>query len=221
MNIIFDFLKNFIYEIIFTIVLSSGVIALHTTKINRIINLKAVGITHIHKKGRDVKRLMRSIEKASKICIIAFVPYSLVFDNRELLTEKIKEGCNIKILLCRYDSPVIKEVCQIENDTDYDIANKIEPLKNLLTRMKIDAGIESTGTIEVRTYNTEMRNPAIICYDKDDNKSAFLTVSLPPKRSIDSVMIEYKNNECNDVINYFNAIWNRHNNKNDIILQAK
>ena len=82
--------------------------------------------------------------------------------------------------------------------------------------MKTDAEIESTGSIEVRIYNTEMRNPAIICYDKDDNKFAFLTESLPPKRSIDSVMIKYKNNECDDVINYFNVIWDRHKNENDI-----
>lgn len=219
MSFFSSFLEDFFKEIIFTLFFSSGLMAVYIAKMRKALNETSIGITHVHKHGKDVKNLIKAMQSAREINIIAFVPFSFVFDNRELLTKKIKDGCMIRILLCQYDSPLLKEISQIERNSDYDIANQIDPLINMLKCIKNDAGVDSTGSIEVRAYYTEIRNPAIICVDADKCKSAFLTISLPPKRSIDTCMIEYRDSECNDVINYFDAIWNRH--ANDILFREK
>lgn len=81
---------------------------------------------------------------------------------------------------------------------------------NLLNRIKKDAGSDSRGIFEIRTCDSEIRNPVIICYQNNNKTSAFLTISLPPKRSIDTPMIEFRNEKCDNLINYFYSIWNRH-----------
>ncbi|MBQ3426125.1 MAG: hypothetical protein IJH37_03150 [Clostridia bacterium] len=206
MNIILELLKEFLLQIICTIVLSSFLI----TKLHTTIRSKSIGIKNIHKRGMNVKNLEKSIKKASIIKVLAFMPYYFTFDHKELLVNKVREGCSLQFLACNKDSLLLKELCQIERHVDNDIADLFDPFTNLLESIKTDAGVDTTGSIELRTYNTEIRNPVIICCDKDGKKSAFLTISMPPKRSIDAVMLEYVGDGCDSVINYFDVIWNRH-----------
>lgn len=219
MTVLEDFIRSFAYEIIFTIVFSSGIMAIFLSKIRNGINLKAVGINYIHKKGKDVKNMQKAIKTSRQIKIISFMPFSFVFDYKDMLVERIKDGCDIKMLVCNKESSLLKDICKIERNTYDDIANQFQPLINLITSIKSDAGDDSTGAIEVRTYNTEIRNPAIICVDKEENILAFLTISLPPKRSIDNIMLEFKGTQGEDIINYFDKIWERHT--NDIALRIK
>lgn len=211
-----EFFKEFLFEIIFTIVLTSGVVTFHLTKLRKMINTKNVGINRVYKKGKDIKGMIKTIEKSNQVKMIAFMPYNFVFTHKSLLIQKVKDGCNIKILIGNEDSQLLKELCQIERGVEDDIAKEFVPLINLLKSIKNSAGDEATGTIEVRTYNTEIRNPGIICTREDGRKTAFLTVSLPPKRSIDSLMLEYKDNDCDPVIDYFKEIWDKH--ENDVAL---
>lgn len=207
-----EFAEAFLFEVIFFIFFSGGMMGLLISKVKSSIDQSWTGVSRIHKKGKDVRNIKKSINKAKTIYILGFVPYNFVFDNREILTSKIKHGCKIKVLFCEYNSPVIKELSQIDNGTDGDIANKIGPLYNQLRSIKADAGAEATGVFEVRECNTEIRNPVIICFDKDNNKTAFMTLSMPPKRSIDCLMVEFRGKKCNDLIKYFDTIWDRHSN---------
>ena len=219
MELILEFFKNFIFEIIYTIIFSSGVLIFFTRKMRRTIDAKSVGIKCIHKRGKDVKHLQNSVKKSKQIKMISFMPFYFVFDHKEQLVKKIREGCSIKFLVCNKDMPLLKDLCQIERHVDNDIANLFEQLINLLSSIKKDAGDDATGSIEVRTYNTEIRNPATICYEQDEHISAYLTVSTPPKRSIDVIMLEYADDDCQPIIDYFDAIWNRH--CNDVVLKLK
>ena len=191
MGLLFDFFQAFLFEIIFCVIFAGGFFTLYINKIRNSINKKAVGISHIYTRGKDIKNFQKAIENASNICIISFVPYSLIFDNRVLFTKKIKEGCRIKILMGDKDSALLKDLSQIEYENDTDIADKVDLLIRLLDKIQKDAGPEATGVFEVKQYSTEIRNPVTICFS-ENNISAFLTISLPPKRSIDATMIEYK-----------------------------
>jgi len=217
MNIIQNFFESLLFEIIFFFLFSSGLFALYLRKAKNSVNLKSIGIHHIHKKGQNIKNTINAINSSRQIKIIAFMPYSFIFDYKELLVKKIKDGCNIKFLVCSPNSLLLKELSQMERHVDNDISSQYDLLINLLQGIKADAGNEATGSIEVRMYNTEIRNPAIICIDEKNNKSAFLTLSVPPYRSIDSIMIEYRDSNCDFVMNYFDIIWERH--PNDLSLK--
>ena len=204
------FLDAFLLEVIIVLLFSGGIMSFILEKIKSVLYGKRAGISRIYKKGKDIKSIQESIAAAQSVCILGFVPNNFVFDNRILLTEAIKNGCKINILHCSYNSPVLKELSQIDNGTDLDVANNIQPLENQLRRINSDAGTNSTGYFEIRKCFTEIRNPCIICQNKKGHQRAFLTVSLPPKRSIDSIMLEFRGKHCNDVAKYFNTIWERH-----------
>lgn len=219
MGLILEFLKSFLFEVIFVLIFSCGLFTLYITKVKNIINLKNVGINHIYKQGNNNTHMNKAIEESSQIKIIAFMPFSFIFNNKELLVKKIKEGCNIKFLIGKPDSLLLKEICQMERHSNNDISEQCPIVINLLNSIKFDAGNDATGTIEVRTYNTEIRNPAIICIKNRERKTAFVTVSMIPKQSIDNIMLEYKDDKCDSVITYFDAIWDRHS--NDILLNLR
>ena len=69
--------------------------------------------------------------------------------------------------------------------------------------------LQYSTSLEVRSYNTEKRNSAAIFIGKDYVR-AFLIVLTPPKSARRCIALEYNNSECDDVINYFNTIWDRH-----------
>lgn len=218
MDMITDFFKAFIYEIIFTLIISTGAVTFCFATLRNTINIKKLGIHRVHKEGKDINNMIKAIKKSRQIKIISFMPYNFVYDHKDKLVQKIKDGCNIKLLISNKDSLLLRELCQIKRNVDDDIAREFEPLINLLKNIKQEAGIDSTGMIEVRTYNTEIRNPSIICIGENESTAAFLTVSLPPKRSIDSLMLEFKDDDCIPVVNYFDKIWNRHG--NDVVFSS-
>ena len=203
MDIIKIFFENLLFEIIFFFLFSGGLFALYLRKAKNSINLKSIGIHHIHKKGQNIKNTINAIKSSRQIKVIAIMPYSFIFDYKELLVKIIKEGCNIKFLVCAPKSLLLKELSQMERYANNDISKQYDLIINLLKSIKENAGAEATGSIEVRMYNTEIRNPAIICIDENNNKSAFLTLSIPPYRSIDSIMIEYRGSNCDFVIELF------------------
>ena len=219
MNWLKDFIENFIFEIIFVIVFSGGFFTLYITKIKNTINFKHVGINRVYKRGRDISNMQKAMRDARQIKLISFMPYNFLFAYKELIVQKIKEGCNMQILIGQKTSPVLVELCQIERHTDSDLVNQIPLVLNLLKGITKDAGHNAIGSIEVRTYNAEIRNPATICTKNNGQQSAFVTLSLPPKRSIDCLMLEYKDAKCKDVEAYFDAIWNRHS--QDILLDSR
>lgn len=204
------FFDAFLLEVVIVLLFSGGLLAFALDMIRTSLYGKWSGVSRIHKKGKDIKSLKRAILNAKEVCILGFVPYNFVFDNRELLIQKIQDGCKINILHCEYASPVLKELSQIDNRTDWDVPNKIKLLENELRSIKSYAKHGSTGYFEIRKCSAEIRNPCIICYGKNNMKRAFLTVSIPPKRSIESLMLEFRKEQCNDIITYFDTIWGRH-----------
>lgn len=210
LNLLKDISDGLLWAVVGAIMGASSIVTLIGVKIKEYFYAKNVGISRIHKRGRNLKSMTRTMKKASCIKILGFMPIYFIRDHQELLVDMVRNGSRIKILTSDPQSPLIKELCLIERQTEDDIANDYPALINLLKCIKAQAGSESTGSIELRKYHTEIRNPVIICEDKKGKKVAFLTVSLPPKRSIDVMMLEFCNRECLTVEGYFDKIWERH-----------
>lgn len=174
MNLILDFLQNFLFEIIFVLIFSCGLSTLYITKVKNTINLKNVGINRIYKQGNNISHMNKAIQESCQIKVIAFMPFSFLFNNKELLVEKIKDGCNIKILVGKPGSLLLTELCQMERHTDNDISEQSQMIINILNGIKVYAGDDATDIIEVRTYNTEIRNPAIIHVKNDKSNNTLL-----------------------------------------------
>lgn len=204
-----------VWEIIFGRLLDWFLSTKPFVMLSNLIYLNKAGIKRIHNQGKDLRSMIKAIEKAYVIKFIAFMPHSFVFDHKHLLVEKIKSGCHIRILVCEPSQLMLTELSRMENRADNDISNLFDSLLNLLKSIKKEAGKDALGSIELRTYNTEARNPATICIDHNGKKSAFLTVSTPPKRSIDTIMLEYRDDYCDSVIDYFDKIWELH--ENDVV----
>ena len=82
--------EAFLTEMLWFFIFSSGIMAILLTKFKNEIDRKVTGIARIHRKGKDVRNLLRALNNSQEICILGFVPYGLVFDNRELLTKKLR-----------------------------------------------------------------------------------------------------------------------------------
>ena len=209
MQIISDFVKEFLYQIIFTAILSSGFFAVYYRKLRLMADFKALGICRIYKCGNDIKSTKKHMSKSKQIMQISYLPYQFIYEYRLILEKALSNGCAIKLLMCEPESELLKEAVQMENGDENKNPDKFESLIKMLQSMKMSS--TGTGTIEVRTFNAEIRNPVTIYSDKSDNLRSFLTVSIPPKRSRDCCMIEYDTQGSKDIITYFNTIWNRHN----------
>lgn len=64
----------------------------------------------------------------------------------------------------------------------------------------------SCGDIEVRQFNTEIRNQLVICGD-DKETCAWMSILLPPLPAVECRMIEYS--EPGDCVAYYDLIWDR------------
>lgn len=110
-----NFFESFFIEIVITIIFSTTLFAFYVKKFRNRINERALNLTKIYKEGKDIKKMKRAMQSASKIYSLAFVPYSLIVDNEELLVKKLNEGCCIRFLFCNSDSTMIKEASEMEN----------------------------------------------------------------------------------------------------------
>ena len=212
MAMLIDFIKSLVYEIIFWLLLSCGLTAFITTKVKNVMSEKLLGINHIHKKGNNVKAVTKALMNAREVKIVSFLPFSLLFTYKNYFVDLLKNKCDIKILVCHPESQTLSEICRIEKRSDDDLEKLFPNFQHLLESIVKEAGINKNHSLELRTCNTEIRNPCLICIDKNNNIKSFLTISTPPKRSIDTLMLEFKNDHAKHTIDYFEAIWDLHNN---------
>lgn len=215
MESLISFVKQFIGEIIITVLFSTSFLTLYFGKLRYALEESMLGIRRIHRLGKNVKSMQQAIKKAKRIMHISFLGHGFIFDYRTLLEDRIAEGCIMQFMFAKKESTLLREMSIMENDAPDSISSKFEPTLDMLKSIIGRANPESVSSIEVRTFDSEIRNPITICYDADNEATAFLTVSMPPKRSIDCIMIEFKPKQCDDAINHFKMIWERHT--NDIV----
>lgn len=212
-----DVAENLVVEFI-VVLLFSGLITMLINKIRQKITEKNSGIYRIHKRGFNVNNFQDAIRKSRKIKQIAFMPLFFIREHQSLLTERYKDGSTIQFLFCSPESPLLKELSSMERGNEHDVPNDLSQVVNLLVKIADDAGMDSRGSIEVRLYSAEIRNPATICEIDSTHRRAYLTISVPPKKSTEMPLIEYRDENCRTVDDYFNLVWKRH--ESDVCLKV-
>lgn len=170
-------------------------------------------ISHIYSKGHAIASFEHCLKSSSTIelRILGFSAEGFLHTYRSELTQFIRSGKNMKILLASPESLFVQQASEMEGRSKDAISHSIYSAVELLEAIKTDASrMDSAGcgSIEIKHYDTEIRNQVLICIDKCGNSFAWLTVLIPPLSATNCKMIEFSDaNECN---NYFTTIWERH-----------
>jgi len=214
-----EILKSFVFQIIISLIFSVSFISLFVKKANNTIDSMHVGIKRIYSRGTNIKSLLKSLLSIREFYLLAYAGDGFIQSNRETLSKAFENGAHLFILIGKKKSDYLKDVSKIEKLGEYHIDHKIDNVIDEFKAMKSKFP-NVRGKIEVRKYNTELRNPMIICKD-DKAMKAWLTIFLPPKRAADCMMIEFHNKDkVADCKSYFDAIWNLHGAEEDVLYKS-
>lgn len=207
---------NWITETILSAVISSvitvGFLSAIITKLQMSIELRTNGIKRVYPQGRNIKALEKRMQNCRTIKVLGFSAQGFTHSYRKVLTAHIARGGKIEYLLAKENSDFVVEAAQMEGRSDTVIADSIMQTLDLLRAIKQDALKEaqrigaSCGDIEVRQFNTEIRNQLVICRD-DKETCAWMSILLPPLPAVECRMIEYS--EPGDCVAYYDLIWDR------------
>jgi phosphopantetheine adenylyltransferase len=207
-------LLNILITFFASILLSIGFISLFIKKANNTIDSMHVGIKRIYARGTNIKSMEKSLLSVKELYIIAYAGDGFIQGHREVLKKALQNSASIFVLVGTKNSDYLKEASRMENLSDNHIDNKVDTVIDELKTIKA-LSKNTKGTIEARCYNTELRNPMIICKN-DEITKAWVTIFIPPKRAADCLMVEFEKKEkVDDCLLCFNTIWNLH--KKDII----
>lgn len=171
--------------------------------------------------------MSEKIKSAHKIKFITttgtsfFRRYNIADDrNNPLLFALKNNNCNIEILLGNPSGELFNEIEHLENrnagSLNTEFSDVISALHGLTLKSK-------NGTIKIGNVGTSLRQTMLLIYDKDNVLVwGWATVTLPPARcNTQSLSFELKNVGNTSFIyqyeNYFNAIWNKAKQNNEII----
>lgn len=179
-------------------------------------DLKNNGIKRIYPKGQAIKSLEEALksDRCNEIKILAFSAEGFMHSYRSEITKFVACGGHLKCLLSKQDTLFIKQASEMEGRSENAIAGSINSSIEIILSIYKDAknlprkNRSRNGTIEIRLYDTEIRNQLILCTDRDNCTSAWMSILIPPLAAVNCSMIEYS--DTRNCIDYFNTIWNRH-----------
>lgn len=203
--------------VISAIISSIIVISFLSVLVNRLqlsLDQKNVGIRRIHIQGQNVKSLIKAMKKSKVIKVLAIAAQGFLICYRPILSNHLANGGDLYFLLATPNSEFVKNASKAEGRGNDAFSAAIHESLALIETIKNDAckiarGKHlNCGDVNIKHYNTELRNQLILCLDHDNNALAWMTISTPNKPAMDSPMIEYSNPD--NCIEYYNTIWELH-----------
>jgi hypothetical protein len=172
--------------------------------------VKDLGILNIYSTGVSTEKLGKSIRSA-KFIKMFFTTGIVFFRSREDdLIKAFENNANMSVIISLPKTDFTREIELIESRKIGEISNEIEQVKTILNRCLKEAmkntNNQSIGRFTIKQFNTQLRIPYIIC----DDKYAWITLTLPPARSVQSISFEaaYSDNGLlKKCINNFDEIW--------------
>lgn len=210
-----------VLSIVISSIVSSTVISFFIRKFTLSIDFRNNGIKCIHPKGQSVRSMTKMFKSdtCKEIRVLGLSALGLSHSYRDDLTKFIANGGNIKYLLSKPEGQFVIQASQMEGRPDNAVADSVKQSIDIIRAINKDAKElankkqRSCGTIELRYYDTEIRNQLVLCIDNKNKAYAWLTISIPPSVAVSCQMIEYVDAE--DCVDYFNLIWKRH--ENDVV----
>jgi hypothetical protein len=179
---------------------------------------KELGILKIHSTGISNEYLTHKIRN-SRIIKIFFTTGIAFFGTRiDDLIKAFENNSNILILLTNPNSDFTKEIELVECRKEGEIAHEIEQVKTTLNKCLNEAKKNTNnlcnGKFTIKHFNSQLRFPMVIC----DDEYAWITLTLPPARSVQSISFEAINTEngfLSSCIRHFDEIWSTIDNQPD------
>ena len=179
-------------------------------------DLQDIGIKQIYPKGQAVKSIEKELKSdmCKEIRVLAFSAEGFTHSYRYELTNFVARGGHLKYLLSKQDTLFNQQAADMEGRSKDAITKSVNTAIDLISLIYRDAeeislkNGRTNGTIEVRLFDTEIRNQLILCTDSKNRSSAWMSILIPPRAAVNCQMIEYTDAE--NCIAYFNTIWNRH-----------
>ena len=174
---------------------------------------KKKGVMDIHPDGRSGESMRRHIAEAQNIRIIATSGLIFFREYKSEIVKALRENrAAIWVLIAKPDSEFVAEVGNMEGGTRaIEMPQEIGQVEGLLHEYLCEAAktkevARELGEISLGYFNTQMRNPMILC----DDSWGWLTLSLPPKRSTEVPAFELEkaaHGLLKDCVVHFDEIW--------------
>ena len=179
-------------------------------------DLQDIGIKQIYPKGQAVKSIEKELKSdmCKEIRVLAFSAEGFTHSYRYELASFVARGGHLKYLLSRQDTLFNQQAAEMEGRSKDAITKSVNTAIDIISSIYRKAeeislkNGRTNGTIEVRLFDTEIRNQLILCTDSKNRTSAWMSILIPPRAAVNCQMIEYTDAE--NCIDCFNTIWNRH-----------
>jgi len=179
------------------------------------------GIRRIYDEGSGIKNVREAIANAEEICLLAVGGHGFMGEHRKTIENRLKEFpyLEMRLLLVDPNSVFSEELRQIEGAPEgyyQDLVNAtLAGLKALDKLMELDKLRErfhpEVKFFEVRWFNTQFRNPIILCKRREEGKErvqAWITMTIPGKVAMVSPSFELDEDKSRDCYAFFDKMWN-------------
>jgi len=209
-----EWLLQTILSAVISSVIVVSFLSIIVNKMQLSLELRLNGIKRIHPYGKNVKSLEKTMKKSRTIKVLGFSALGFIHTNRKILTAHVANGGDLEFLLASSETDFVKDAFEMEGRSKDDFSLSIKQSLTLISAIEHDAiklsenKNNKCGKIEVKRYQTEIRNQLILCIDADQYISAWMSVLIPPLPAVECSMIEYSN--VDDCVSYYNTIWSRY-----------
>ena len=176
----------------------------------------ACGIERIYPKGRGVRSYeeLLSSPACKTLRVLSMAAENYVYSLRTELTALLSRGGNIQLLLSKPGTDFVHQVSELEGRPSSAMEDSVYRCIDIVRAILADAKRESRkagktcGDLEIRYYDTELRNHMHILETVDGSFRAYMTVFIPQLGAASCPMIEYA--DAAKCLDCFNRIWDRH-----------
>lgn len=192
-SIISDSISGIIAAVISTAITATVgfiIVKKYTSQIIFSRKMKEQGFINTSTNKQSIWEIKRMCEEASEIKIIYVAGSRYLKNNMRYLDKALKRGAKIKFLCCNPKSRFLQDIEHMEmnwsdgknlirKQGDNPISSEVQTIIN---------NYQKDG-MEIRLYSTEYRMPYVIAHYKDGSVKAWLTMTLPPYKSIKSFVL--------------------------------
>lgn len=198
-------------------------------------NSTKAGIINIVNGGNYFKQFKKRLKDANKLDLFFTTGRGFIVNNQALLGEFIASGGTIRLLCGFPNHDFLCDVASAEyvkygkrNDIHEEFLQVITTLGHIYSNalmLRKKSNIKGPmGSIYVGNSATLFRSSIVICHYKNNNLWGWLTITLPPEKSVDmlSVELEYQSDksEDNNLLliskNHFNNVWQTAENNSQV-----
>ena len=165
---------------------------LYITKINFSKHLNDLGFENASLRKQSHSEINEMFSSAVCIKMIFVSGTHFLKENEANIKGALKRGARVEVLVARPDSSLVDDIEHMENKHFINGKRLRERDNHIDTEILEIIDIFKDSNLDLRFYNTEYRLPFKLAYYQDGTVKAWLTMSLPPYKSVQSFVLRGK-----------------------------